>query len=83
MEGEALFFLDESRIVISTAIRKVLAKIGSKPVMHVNMGFSSLHVFLTINAWTGEVVVGILRRTNSESLKYFLRYFKMVMGGST
>ncbi len=53
--------------------------------MHVNIGFSSVHVFLAINAWTGEVVVGIFRRPNSESLKYFLRYFKrrLVVGGST
>ncbi|ADX81693.1 IS630 family transposase [Sulfolobus islandicus HVE10/4] len=80
MEEEALFFLDESRIVISTVIRKVLAKIGSKPVMHVNIGFSSIYAILAVNAWTGEVVVSLIRRPNSESVKYFLRYFKRRFG---
>ncbi|QXJ27680.1 hypothetical protein J5U23_00547 [Saccharolobus shibatae B12] len=46
LEGKALFFLDECRAVISTSIKKVLAKVGSKPVMRVNIGFSSIYVIL-------------------------------------
>jgi len=57
-----------------------MVKIGSKLVMCVNMGFSSVRVFLAINAWTGEVVVSLVRRPNSESIKYFLRYFKRRFG---
>ncbi len=53
-----------------------MVKIGSNLVMCVNMGFSSVHVFLAINAWSGDVVTGIFGRPNSESLKCFLRYFK-------
>ncbi|MEM4798371.1 hypothetical protein AAGT10_06570 [Sulfolobus tengchongensis] len=67
MEGKALFFLDECRTVISTRIKKVLAKVGSKPVMRVNIGFSSL----AINAWTSEVIVSLAKRPNSEPVKYF------------
>ncbi|AAK41920.1 Second ORF in transposon ISC1048 [Saccharolobus solfataricus P2] len=80
MERKALFFLDECRTVISTSIKKVLAKVGSKPVMRVNIGFSSIYVILAINAWTGEVVVSLAKRPNSESVKYFLRYFKRRVG---
>ncbi|AWS00429.1 IS630 family transposase [Metallosphaera hakonensis JCM 8857 = DSM 7519] len=43
-------------------------------------GFSSTYVLLAVNAWTGEVVFTVADRPNSESVKYFLRYFKRRVG---
>ncbi|WP_420813364.1 hypothetical protein [Metallosphaera hakonensis] len=40
MADEAVYFFDECRAVISTLVKRVLARRGSKPVLRVNTSIS-------------------------------------------
>lgn len=79
--GERVAFSDETKRTLSTTIRKVIARRGSKPRIRVNINWRvGVFVFVTLLLSTRKVFVFLSEKIDSSAICRFLRAFKRWVG---
>ncbi|RLE79776.1 MAG: IS630 family transposase [Thermoprotei archaeon] len=75
-----MLFVDETRKLLTTRLRRVLAPKGVRPYVRVNVKGKGVYVLVALNARTRRVYVSLAERLDSRSFMGFLYRLKRLVG---
>ena len=79
--GNVVAFADETKKNLTTIVKKVIAKRGSKPKIKVNLNWRvGVYVFVALLLASRQVFVFLGDKIDSSAVKRFLRAFKKFVG---
>lgn len=75
-KGEEVYYEDESKKYLTTIVRKVIARVNSKPSIKVNISKKGVFIHAAISVRSKEVVINITERSNSKTAMQLLYKIK-------